>query len=423
MHKRFLVFFTQFFPYGYREPYLLNEIRIFSEHFTKIYILVLHKEGKQHVQLPENVIVVHFPRAVTFLDKIKGFTFLFSSLLREEMRIQSRIFERRLRIVEFLEMLSFLGLASACARFLKRFSVSNRIPLHKTIFFNNVFDEYSLALAMLSSHYRVKGVFSRYQTLQEVIHKRQHHLHLFRTYGFKNLDATFFPSEFSLLFAAEHYGFFDSSKMMVMRPGTEPVEVVHILPRRKNKIKLVSISFIEKYKRVDNIIDALEIIDGFDIDWHHIGDGNHVGSLNQKAFNRLFSKKNVTFRFTGNSTGEALRKILSSEKPDVFISLSEAEDVPISILEAMSFAIPAISTNVGGISEIIKDGENGFLLPANPANKEISDVLKRIVDLPEEEWSRIRQNSLEAWQRLANASIQYQDLCYLLLQMSRNYES
>lgn len=46
---------------------------------------------------------------------------------------------------------------------------------------------------------------------------------------------------------------------------------------------------------------------------------------------------------------------------DVFILPSYIEGVPISILEAMSYKLPIISTNIGGIPEIVKDGENGYL--------------------------------------------------------------
>lgn len=46
---------------------------------------------------------------------------------------------------------------------------------------------------------------------------------------------------------------------------------------------------------------------------------------------------------------------------DVFLITSFAEGVPTVILEAMSIGLPVISTNVGSISEIIEDEENGFL--------------------------------------------------------------
>lgn len=53
---------------------------------------------------------------------------------------------------------------------------------------------------------------------------------------------------------------------------------------------------------------------------------------------------------------------------DVFVLPSYVEGVPISILEAMSYELPIISTNVGGIPEIVDNNINGYLF--QPGNKE-----------------------------------------------------
>jgi len=50
------------------------------------------------------------------------------------------------------------------------------------------------------------------------------------------------------------------------------------------------------------------------------------------------------------------------KKTDVFILPSYSECFPMSILEAMSYGIPVISTYAGGIPELVSDGETGFLI-------------------------------------------------------------
>ncbi len=422
MPKRFLVVFTRFFPYGYREPYLLNEITCFAEHFTKVYIFVPIKDGRQNVTLPDNVFVIYFPVKLFLLDRIKSIAFLFRRHFWRELQIQGDLLSRRMQFQDLKNILKFLSEAFTTMKWIRKFSNVNKVPLHKTIFFNTTFDERSMALTMLASRYKVKGIFTRYQSLPEILNQGHNRLQLFRALIMKNMDAVFFSSRHSLLYATERYQYYNESKMFIMRSGVPEVAAPNFEGLELNRIKLISVSFIDKYKRVDAIIDALETIEGVNIEWHHIGDGGNISNINQKAFNRLFSKKNINFRFTGNTTPDGLRDAFLEEKPDLFISLSASEDIPISMLEALSYGVPVMTTKVGGISELIIDAENGFLLSENPTNKEIGDMFHAISSISPDRWIQMRKNAYDTWKREADAARQYQDLCYLFIQMSRNYE-
>jgi glycosyltransferase involved in cell wall biosynthesis len=64
-------------------------------------------------------------------------------------------------------------------------------------------------------------------------------------------------------------------------------------------------------------------------------------------------------QFAGWVSGTKKAELLN--KCDIYVLPSYNEGLPISILEAMSYGKPVISTNVGGIPEIVKPGFNGWL--------------------------------------------------------------
>lgn len=70
--------------------------------------------------------------------------------------------------------------------------------------------------------------------------------------------------------------------------------------------------------------------------------------------------------FIGWISGKQKEKLLVES--DIFILPSYYEGLPISILEAMSYKSPIISTDVGGISTIVKNDENGFLIKPGDKN-------------------------------------------------------
>ncbi|MBK8368427.1 MAG: glycosyltransferase [Bacteroidetes bacterium] len=65
------------------------------------------------------------------------------------------------------------------------------------------------------------------------------------------------------------------------------------------------------------------------------------------------------------------------DKPvDLFVNVSEIEGIPVSIMEAISFGIPCIGTNVGGVSEIVNE-QTGFLIDKNFEPNEVAELLSK----------------------------------------------
>jgi glycosyltransferase involved in cell wall biosynthesis len=60
---------------------------------------------------------------------------------------------------------------------------------------------------------------------------------------------------------------------------------------------------------------------------------------------------------------------------DIFILPSLSEGTPLSILEAMASLKPVVATDVGGLSEIIENGETGFLVPSKDPGSLAAKIL------------------------------------------------
>ncbi len=62
---------------------------------------------------------------------------------------------------------------------------------------------------------------------------------------------------------------------------------------------------------------------------------------------------------------------------DVLVLCSQEEPLGTCVLEAMAMELPVVVTNSGGLSEIIRDGENGFIVPA----RDVPSLVRRIRQL------------------------------------------
>lgn len=83
--------------------------------------------------------------------------------------------------------------------------------------------------------------------------------------------------------------------------------------------------------------------------------------------------------FLGWVGGERKDELLA--EADIFVLPSYNEGLPISLLEAMSWGIPVVSTTVGGIPELIRDGTDGVLIEAGDVPA-LTDALTRLAGNP-----------------------------------------
>lgn len=108
---------------------------------------------------------------------------------------------------------------------------------------------------------------------------------------------------------------------------------------------------------------------------------------------RLAQEKNLQERitFTGFIPPDKIPEYMVAA--DVFVLPSLSEGFPTVLLEAMAAGLPIVATKVGGLSEIVTEGENGFLV--EPRNSQ--QLAEKILFLLENEDMRrhLSSNSIE----------------------------
>ncbi|MDY6896697.1 MAG: glycosyltransferase [Cyanobacteriota bacterium] len=89
-----------------------------------------------------------------------------------------------------------------------------------------------------------------------------------------------------------------------------------------------------------------------------VGDGSDRKDLEAMAV-KLGLSQNVDF--VGYKSQTEVRKYF--HKTDIFVMSSFAEGIPVVLMEAMAAAVPVVATQIAGISELVEDGINGYLVP------------------------------------------------------------
>jgi glycosyltransferase involved in cell wall biosynthesis len=141
----------------------------------------------------------------------------------------------------------------------------------------------------------------------------------------------------------------------------------------KESLEILSISRLVSLKRIHLIIEALQSVKR-KVHWVHIGEGEELNLLTKKI-NKL--PNNIQVDFKGGFTNAEVLNYYEENHPDVFVQVSSTEGIPVSIMEAMSYAIPVIATNVGGVSELFDSNEVvGTLLDENFKINELSNLLE-----------------------------------------------
>ncbi len=137
------------------------------------------------------------------------------------------------------------------------------------------------------------------------------------------------------------------------KPGADPARRAQFAPNGEKL--LIHLSNFRPVKRVHDCIRILAAIrQQVDARLLMVGDGPERGPAEHLTW-RLGVQESVEFLGKRNH----VERLISLA--DVLLMSSEMESFGLAALEAMACGVPPIATRVGGVPELIRDGEDGFL--------------------------------------------------------------
>ena len=160
----------------------------------------------------------------------------------------------------------------------------------------------------------------------------------------------------------EKYGA-DIKKITVIKPAVEEKLLNYKADRTKNldsnTLHIISVGRCHWIKGYTFALDAMSILRKEKVDFHYtiIASGRDQENIFYQIHDLGLSEY-VTF-INGLSHKEAIDKISES---DLFLLSSVGEGISNVVLEAMALGIPVISTDCGGMEEVIKNEGNGFVI-------------------------------------------------------------
>jgi glycosyltransferase involved in cell wall biosynthesis len=144
--------------------------------------------------------------------------------------------------------------------------------------------------------------------------------------------------------------------------------------KNEKQIQLLYLAAVMKEKGIREALNGTKLLveSGLDVYLTVAGDGKFMEEAKLYAIG-LGLDNRVSFR--GFLSGE--QKKLAFLNSDIYIFPSYREGMPNSVLEAMAFGLPCVTTRVGGLKDFFVDGRHGFVIDKNDPNG-IADAVKRI---------------------------------------------
>jgi glycosyltransferase involved in cell wall biosynthesis len=405
MNKRILIF-TDNFPFGKSETFLETELIYIVQSFEKVSVFPLETGRDKNMRnIPEKIeigkpVFNEIKKKTELLIKGLFNTSLLHMLFKEGIRSKAWKSRTKFRIwfTHFLMIRSLLSEIKGkdLTSFFNKFDI--------LYFYWGL--RWSQILPFLPPDIKAKIVVRFHGS--DLYEYTNNGYIPWRHEQLSGINRVVAISETGKRYIENHYPFL-RDKVIVSRIGTKDYG---LNPYMKSDIlRIVSCSNLVPVKRVELIVKTLVFLK-IPATWVHFGDGPEMGEI-KTLIEQLPDHVKVALK--GAVGHDELMNYFRTTSIDLFLNVSSSEGVPVSVMEAMSFGIPVIATNVGGTSEIVSD-KTGLMIEADFSCEELAAEIEALIQRGD--FSNLRSASREEWEKKSMAQNVYPGFIDQLLLMS-----
>lgn len=399
--KTTIILIDTAFPYEKVEPFLETEMQFYKDK-ADVYIANCILQSKSECRDTKGAVVLDMPQIQS-----KGFRYLqkgfwsFKALTMPQFWSELKYLKnkKKIDVKKVVTLMLFMAdgerIVSKLKKELDKIHLENKLIFYS--YWMHIHAYVATRMKEMYTHSQFVTRCHRYDLYEE--RNNLSYLPL-RTYIINAADRIMSISEDGINYMKDRYRC-PMEKLSISRLGTTDHGTGNS-PDRK-VLELVSCSWVVKVKRVEKILEALSEIEDISIRWTHLGGGALFDELKKNAEN---PPDNIRVRLLGNVSNKEVHKLYKEEGFHVFLNVSESEGIPVSIMEAMSYGIPIIATDVGGVKEIVKEGYN-VLLDKDFKTDELINAIKRFSEMSEKDYVECREKVRKSWEDQCNAKTVY----------------
>ena len=365
-----VILLTTGFPYGTGENFISAELDAMPEDVMLDIIPFMFSKSDVCRTVPSNVTIVDDCRVAQckFKKIIYSLRTLVCNDFWREIRKRDDITCKK-----FFQVLGFYSRSLELFYMLKK-KYADEIKTKNAIFYSYWLLEGAYTVSLLQKKYGVRS-YSRAHRVDVWDGMSAYGLVPARSATLENITSVFVCSKDGQTYLRDMNPQY-ADKFQISYLGTKDYGWASGDNRGKEFV-VVSCARIEPVKRVELLAEALRCITDKRIHWIHFGDGSCRKKV-EEMIARLPS--NIEVSLMGTTQHDDVMAYYCRNAVNLFVNTSSSEGLPVSIMEAISFGIPVIATDVGGTREIVNK-DTGTLISADFAPEDlaayISDYIKK----------------------------------------------